>query len=146
MKVRIGHVNGGHLWYGIDNGYSAAFEDTEEQGDEDNYAVAVIKKSEHEAVVEGLKAELLQYHRMAAKGVWIESTLKETMRVRDAEIAKLKSALVDIANKNTCWRLYQTDKYKSYEDGWEGVAEFAAKVLKEIDAIENEDEKGKGLG
>lgn len=53
-----------------------------------------------------------------------------------AENERLKRALVDIANKNTCWRLYEIDKYKSYEDGWEGVAEFAAKVLKELEAIE----------
>lgn len=100
---------------------------------------------------------------LKSKASQFESTLKETMRVRDAEIEKLKkedaamvqrlhaqskimanlesenerlkSALVDIANKNTCWRLYEIDKYKSYEDGWEGVAEFAAKVLKELEAI-----------
>ena len=52
-----------------------------------------------------------------------------------AIIEKLKVAMEDIANKNTCWRLYEIDKYKSYEDGWEGVAEFANKTLKELDEI-----------
>lgn len=127
--------------------------------------VTVVSASDHDRVVAELKAE---NEILKSKASQFESTLKETMRVRDAEIERLKKedaamvqrlhtqskimanledenerlkrALVDIANKNTCWRLYQIDKYKSYEDGWEGVAEFAAKVLKELEAIKKRDE------
>lgn len=65
-------------------------------------------------------------------------TLKDeqTIATQKRVIEKLKLAITDIANKNTCWRLYEIDKYKSYEDGWEGVAEFAGKVLNELAAIE----------
>lgn len=62
--------------------------------------------------------------------------LKETIARQARVVEKLKLAITDIANKNTCWRLYEIDKYKSYEDGWEGVAEFAGKVLNELEAIE----------
>ena len=68
-------------------------------------------------------------------------TLEQTIARQARVIEKLKLAVTDIANKNTCWRLYEIDKYKSYEDGWEGVAEFAGIVLNELEAIE----QGEGM-
>lgn len=65
-------------------------------------------------------------------------TLEQTIARQARVIEKLKLAVTDIANKNTCWRLYEIDKYKSYEDAWEGVAEFAGIVLNELAAIEQQ--------
>ncbi|MFO0451277.1 MAG: hypothetical protein ACK52I_21920 [Pseudomonadota bacterium] len=49
-----------------------------------------------------------------------------------AENKRLREALEDIANKRTCEKLYPgCEKYKSYEDGWEGVARYAASALTE---------------
>lgn len=65
VEVRIGHVNGDHLWYGAGNGYDAALADTENV--EDNYAVAVVSKSNHEAIVAELKAENERLKRVVEK-------------------------------------------------------------------------------
>lgn len=53
---RVGHVNGNHLWYGVNNGYDAAFNDTDEPGDEDNYCVAVVKKNEYDKLLTEARA------------------------------------------------------------------------------------------
>lgn len=78
--------------------------------------------------------EFLKQVKERAEAVLIAADPQETLKLL-AIIEKLKVAMEDIANKNTCWRLYEIDKYKSYEDGWEGVAEFANKTLEELDEI-----------
>lgn len=121
---------------------------------EENEHGAWVKNEDHERVVAELKAQL---EHSETKVTWllrdnervvkekdeaynklddINMALNEKIASQKRVIEKLKLAITDIANKNTCWRLYEIDKYKSYEDGWEGVAEFAGKVLNELEAIE----------
>lgn len=45
---------------------------------------------------------------------------------------KLVEALRKIHQHETCEALYGVDKYKSYEDGWHGVSEYAGKVLRDL--------------
>jgi len=55
----------------------------------------------------------------------VPDLIAEVKRQRDV-IEKLRVALEKIANKET-----SNDKYNSYEQGWEGVADFAREALKE---------------
>lgn len=53
--------------------------------------------------------------------------------------ARAIAALKTIAEKETCAALYPgCHKYKNYEDGWEGVAEFARECLRDLGELENE--------
>lgn len=110
--------------------------------------VYFVKESDHLAAMAELRAEV-ERQREAYEdtlenhvGMQIRLAAQETTIATQARvIEKLKLAITDIVNKNTCWPLYEIDKYKSYEDGWEGVAEFAREVLNELAAIEKEGAK-----
>lgn len=109
--------------------------------------IEVMRVEDHERVVAQKDAEIERLKRERAKyeadckRIEYFDDLHEKVATQARVIEKLKLAITDIANKNTCWRLYEIDKYKSYEDGWEGVAEFAGKVLNELAAIEKEGTK-----
>lgn len=108
--------------------------------------VEVMAVEDHDRIVAELRSEVAQAKREAADAMSgccdcpMFKAQGKTVARQARVIKKLKLAVTDIANKNTCWRLYEIDKYKSYEDGWEGVAEFAGKVLNELAAIEREGE------
>jgi len=54
-KARIGHVNSDHLWYGFDDGKSAALKDHKESGTNDSTIVAVVRLSDYAAIEARLK-------------------------------------------------------------------------------------------
>jgi len=59
--------------------------------------------------------------------------LKSELASEKAKVEKSKEALNKIANKQTCEELNPgCEKYKNYEDGWNGVAEYARQALKEL--------------
>lgn len=49
-EPRIWHVNGDHLWTGVNHGYQAALEDCENPDCHENFAVAVVKKEDFDAL------------------------------------------------------------------------------------------------
>lgn len=104
-------------------------------------AVEVMPVEDHDRIVAELKAEALRVELVAEAAMEVIKEKYSIIARQARVIEKLKLAITDIANKNTCWRLYEIDKYKSYEDAWEGVAGFAGMVLNELEAIE----QGEGM-
>lgn len=52
------------------------------------------------------------------------------LEAAEAEIKRLRNALLTIATYKTCEALYpESEKYNSHEDGWYGVAEYARQAL-----------------
>lgn len=69
--------------------------------------IEVISIEDHERVVSELKAEVLQYHRMAASGVWIESKAYnrqiETIAKQARAIDVLKACILKEDHRCGIW-------------------------------------------
>lgn len=66
---------------------------------------------------------------------WEETHIKAYVAAKTSSYEremKLVEALKKIKNKETCEVLYGSEKYVSYEAGWEGVAEFARQTLNDL--------------
>lgn len=82
-----------------------------------------------ESVKEALELDPLQYGNLECL---IPYSYEQLYHKQQATIDKLVRALEKISKFETCAELHPgCEKYKSYEDGWHGVAEYAGNALKE---------------
>jgi len=83
-EPRVGHVNSDHLWFGANQGADAAFRDFKESGLSESTVVAVVKKSDHDAVVKERDA-LTAMVAMQASGNTLIAALDEVTKELAAE-------------------------------------------------------------
>lgn len=100
-EPRVGHVNSDHLWFGANQGADAAFRDFKESGLSESTVVAVVKKSDHDALAEKLKAAEAEIEELKLLNhpVMADLQLQELIeKERDAFGEKLKAAEAEVAH------------------------------------------------